>query len=200
MSVFLAILFVLIGYFSGAVPTGLLVARVRGVDIRALGSGNIGATNVLRSMGVAPAILVALVDPVKGAAATLLPLAFGMPDWMVAITGLAAVLGNDFNLFLGFRGGKGIATTAGVFLVVSPWVALGGLFIGLFTIALGRLVSLGSLVAVISVPTFMIVAGDIQNSAFGLALALMVIAFYKHRDNVLRLANGSERRLGESTR
>lgn len=196
MSFLFAIVFVLVGYLIGAVPSGAIVARARGVDIRKVGSGNIGATNVLRSLGVGPAIVVALADPIKGAVATLLPLLFGMPDWIVASTALATVLGNDFSVFLGFRGGKGIATTTGAFLVVNPPAALAGLFLGLFTIAVGRFVSLGSIVAVVSVPTLLIFAGGAPTTDLVLAFALMSVGIYQHRENLRRLAKGTERRLG----
>ena len=196
MSFLFAIVFVLVGYLIGAVPSGAIVARARGVDIRKVGSGNIGATNVLRSLGVGPAIVVALADPIKGAVATLLPFLFGMPDWIVASTALATVLGNDFSVFLGFRGGKGIATTTGAFLVVNPPAALAGLFLGLFTIAVGRFVSLGSIVAVVSVPTLLIFAGGAPATDLVLAFALMTVGIYQHRENLRRLAKGTERRLG----
>ena len=196
MTILFAVLFVFLGYVIGAVPTGLIVARLRGIDIRSMGSGNIGATNVLRSMGVAPAAVVALVDPVKGAVATLLPLLFGMPEWVVGSTAVATVIGNDFNVFLGFRGGKGIATTTGAFLVINPAAALFGLFMGLFTIVLGRLVSLGSMVAVVSVLSLLIVTGDAGSSDFWVACAMVTLAFFQHRENLRRLAKGTERRLG----
>lgn len=197
MSITLPILFIVLGYLLGAVPTGLWVARARGIDIRRMGSGNIGATNVLRSMGVGPAVLVVLADPVKGALAAAVPLLAGQPDWAVAAAGFAAVLGNDFNVFLGFRGGKGIATTTGVFLVVNPPVAAVGLILGLITIALGRLVSLGSMVAVIVVPLILIFTGDYPVTDLVLSLGLMTVATFQHRENLRRLAKGSERRLGE---
>jgi glycerol-3-phosphate acyltransferase PlsY len=197
----LSLLFIALGYLIGAVPTGLWVARARGVDIRSVGSGNIGATNVLRSLGIAPAVLVALADPVKGAVATALPLLAGQPEWAIAAAGLATVLGNDFNAFLGFRGGKGIATTTGVFLVVNPAVALTSLILGVATIALGRLVSLGSMVAILSAPLMLLLVVDgYPPSDLVLALALCSVGVFQHRENLRRLAKGSERRLGDPAR
>lgn len=196
MSVLLAPLFMVIGYLLGTVPTGWLVARAHGVDIQQVGSGNIGATNVLRALGVWPALLVGLMDPVKGALATLLPLALGMDGWTVALTGMATVLGNDFNVFLRLRGGKGIATTLGVFLVVNPAVALVAVVLGVLTIALGRYVSLGSLVGMASAPLFLLASGTYAPPDLALGIVLMLLAFAQHRENVRRLAKGTERRLG----
>jgi len=197
LSILDALPFVVAGYLLGSVPTGWLLARARGVDIQRVGSGNIGATNVLRSLGVGPAIVVALLDPVKGAAATLLPLAFGANEWTVAASGFAAVLGNDFSVFLRFRGGKGIATTTGVFLVVNPMAATAAMVLGLFTIAIGRLVSLGSMVAIVAATMFVLASRVYPPSDLILALGLVALGVYKHRNNLRRLAKGSERRLGE---
>lgn len=196
MSVLLAPLFMVIGYLVGTVPTGWLVARAHGVDIQQVGSGNIGATNVLRALGVWPALLVGLMDPVKGALATLLPLALGMDGWTVALTGMATVLGNDFNVFLRLRGGKGIATSLGVFLVANPSVALVAVVLGVLTIALGRYVSLGSLVGMTSAPLFLLASGTYAPPDLALATVLVLLAFAQHRENVHRLAKGTERRLG----
>lgn len=197
MSILTALLFVVAAYLLGSVPTGWLLARARGVDIQRVGSGNIGATNVLRSLGVGPAVVVALLDPIKGAAATLLPLALGANEWTVAASGFAAVLGNDFSVFLRFRGGKGIATTTGVFLVVNPMAATAAMVLGLFTIAIGRLVSLGSMVAIVAATMFVLASRVYPPSDLILALALVALGVYKHRENLRRLAKGSERRLGE---
>ena len=200
MSLLLAPVFIVIGYLVGTVPTGWLVARARGVDIQRMGSGNIGATNVLRTLGVGPALLVAAMDPLKGALATLLPLAFGMDSWTVAATGLATVLGNNFNVFLRMRGGKGIATSLGVFLVIAPVVTLVAAVLGIFTMALGRLVSLGSLVGMVSAPLFLLASGTFVPAHLALATVLALLAVYRHRANIRRLVDGSERRLGDGSR
>ncbi|MDZ7706566.1 MAG: glycerol-3-phosphate 1-O-acyltransferase PlsY [Trueperaceae bacterium] len=196
MSELLAIPFLVIGYLVGTIPTGWLVARARGVDIQKSGSGNIGATNVLRTLGVGPALFVVLMDPVKGALATALPLLLGMDQWTVAATGLAIVLGNNFNVFLGMRGGKGIATSMGVFLVVNPVVTIVAAVIGIFTIAIGRYVSLGSIVGMVSAPLFLVASGVFPFPDLALATTLALLALYRHRENLRRLAAGTERRLG----
>ena len=197
MSQLLAIPFLVVGYLVGTIPTGWLVARARGVDIQQVGSGNIGATNVLRSLGVGPALFVVLMDPVKGAAATALPLLLGMDQWTVAATGLATVLGNNFNMFLGMRGGKGIATSLGVFLVVNPVVTAVAAVLGIFTMAIGRYVSLGSMVGMVSAPLFLLASGVFPFPDLALATILAILALYRHRENLRRLAKGTERRLGQ---
>ena len=193
----LAIPFLVVGYLVGTIPTGWLVARARGVDIQQVGSGNIGATNVLRSLGVGPALFVVLMDPVKGAMAAALPLLLGMDQWTVAATGLATVLGNNFNMFLGMRGGKGIATSLGVFLVVNPVVTAVAAVLGIFTMAIGRYVSLGSMVGMVSAPLFLLASGVFPFPDLALATILALLALYRHRENLRRLAKGTERRLGQ---
>ena len=196
MSQLLAIPFLVVGYLVGTIPTGWLVARAHGVDIQRMGSGNIGATNVLRSLGVGPAVFVVLMDPIKGALAAALPLMLGMDQWTVAATGLATVLGNNFNAFLGMRGGKGIATSLGVFLVVNPVVTVVAAVLGIFTIAIGRYVSLGSMVGMVSAPLFLLASGVFPFPDLALATILALLALYRHRENLRRLAKGTERRLG----
>ncbi len=188
-----------IGYLVGTIPTGYLVARARGVDIQKIGSGNIGATNVLRSVGKFPAVLVAVIDPLKSFLATLLPLLIGVGAWGVALTGLAIVVGNNFNAFLNLRGGKGIATSLGVFLAINPLVALLATGLGLLTIVTGRFVSLGSLVGLTAAPLMLLASLSFPMPYLYLAIALWVLAALRHRENLLRLAAGTERRLGDTT-
>ncbi len=191
---------VVLAYLMGAIPTGLLVARWRGVDIRAAGSGNIGATNVLRAVGPFAAILVVLIDPLKGVLAVVLPTLLGIGPWWVAGAAIAAAVGNCFNVFLGFRGGKGVATSLGVFVVIDPWVTLVALAIFALTVALGRIVSLASLVAVLATPIMLLVLGDAAPSKVALAFAIAALLAWRHRENVARLAAGTERRLGGARR
>jgi glycerol-3-phosphate acyltransferase PlsY len=196
MPEFLVVLSVVVAYLLGSLPTGYLVARTYGVDIQKVGSGNIGATNVLRSVGVFPAIVVMLADPLKGALATLIPMWLGLTPWAIALSGLAVVLGNNFNIFLRLKGGKGIATSLGMFLPIAPAATLAALALALFTMALGRYVSLGSLVGMVSAP-LLLVMGEFHVSALLLAVAVALLAVYRHRENIVRLAKGEERRFGE---
>ena len=197
LDVALSVLCIVIGYFLGTIPTGFLVARMRGVDIQKVGSGNIGATNVLRALGTLPAIIVVILDPLKGAMATLIPIFIGMDSWTVALTGLAAVLGNNFNVLLRLRGGKGIATSIGVFLVIDPFTSLLCLVLGVATILVSRMVSLGSLVGMFSLPLFVLAGGNFIMPHLFLAIAFTALAVFRHRDNIRRLLSGTERRLGE---
>ena len=196
MQEFLVGLSIIVAYLLGSLPTGYLIARAYGVDIQKVGSGNIGATNVLRSVGVFPAVIVILADPLKGALATLIPLWLGLSPWAVALCGLAVVLGNNFNIFLRLKGGKGIATSLGMFLPIAPAATLAALAMAIFTIALGRFVSLGSLVGMVSAPLFLVM-GEFHPAALFLAVAAGLLAMYRHRENIVRLAKGEERRFGE---
>ena len=191
------------GYLLGSIPTGYLVARARGIDIRTVGSKNMGATNVFRTLGTGPGIFVLLMDALKGFAASfwlaglLLPL-FGLansePQTNHLVAGLAAVLGHNYTCWLQFKGGKGIATTAGVFLALAP-VAV-GIAIGLWVVALvlTRYVSIASILAAVALPTA--VWFTKENLALRLiAIILGSLAIYKHKANIQRLMNGTENRI-----
>jgi glycerol-3-phosphate acyltransferase PlsY len=197
LDIALSAAFIVFGYLVGSIPTGYLVAKAYGVDIQKVGSGNIGATNVLRAIGTGPAVLVALMDPLKGFLATIFPLVVGVGPWGVALTALATVLGNNFNIFLRLKGGKGVATSLGAFLAVNPLVTVLAATLGLFTMALGRFVSLGSLVGITAAPLMLLASGRIIPAELFLAVALALLAIYRHLGNIARLAEGSERRLGE---
>ena len=189
---------VLLAYLVGAIPTGLIVARLRGVDIQRTGSGNIGATNVLRSVGPVAGIVVLLVDPLKGVAAVMVPTLLGLDPWWVAAAALAAVVGNGFNVFLRFRGGKGVATSLGVFVVIDPWVTLTAVVIFVLILVFGRMVSLASVVAVCSAPIMLVTLGGASLPKTVLAFALALLSVWRHRDNLARLAAGTERRIGRA--
>jgi acyl phosphate:glycerol-3-phosphate acyltransferase len=189
---------VLLAYLMGAIPTGLIVARIRGVDIQRAGSGNIGATNVARSVGPWAGIIVMLVDPLKGVLAVTVPTQLGLDPWWVSAAALAAVVGNGFNVFLRFRGGKGVATSLGVFAVIDPWVTLTAVVLFALTVLFGRMVSLASLVAVCSAPIMLVTLGDANGHKIVLAFILAILSVWRHRDNLGRLAAGTERRIGRS--
>jgi len=195
--------FVTLGYLLGTIPTGMLVARWRGVDIRRAGSGNIGATNVLRAVGPFAALVVVLVDPLKGVLAVGLPMLLGLDPWIVSATAIATVLGNTFNVFLGFRGGKGIATSLGVFLIIDPLVTLLAVLLFALTLWLTRFVSLASLLAVSGALLMLLARLDADPDVFAAApklttaFVIAALAFLRHRENVGRLRSGTERRLGE---
>ncbi len=192
------------GYLLGSLPTGYLAARARGVDIRAVGSGNIGATNVMRVLGRGIGLTVLAVDLLKGAVACwLLPrvalrvagLDGVNPEWLRVVAGVAAILGHNYTCWLGFKGGKGIATTAGVLLALVP--AACGLAVGLWVLVLltTRYVSVASIAAALSLPVAVwVVRGDRVLTL--LAAGLGALAIYKHKANLQRLRAGTEHRLG----
>ena len=195
MNVLIFALCLVAGYLIGSFPTGYFVAKAYGVNIQKVGSGNIGATNVLRSVGIWPAILVVVADPLKAMLSILIADLVGISEWGLVLAGLATVLGNNFNVFLGWRGGKGVATSLGVGLAIVPVVTLAASAIGVLTIALGRYVSLGSVVALFCAPLFLVMRPFSVPQLF-LVLMLLFLVVIRHRENIKRLAEGSERRLG----
>jgi glycerol-3-phosphate acyltransferase PlsY len=180
----------------GAIPIGYLVARILGVDIRQRGSGNIGATNVLRTAGWTPAVATLLADVAKGYLATWVGSRAGAhPGWAGAAAVLA-VAGNCWPVFLGFRGGKGVATGLGAFLRVTPWAVVPAAVVFLALVASFRYVSLASLCAAVGLPLAILALGYSPWLA-GAALLVAVVVVARHRENIARLLAGTERRLGE---
>ena len=188
---------VIVAYLLGSISFAVLLVRATtGQDIRAEGSGNAGATNVLRSHGRKLALLVALLDVAKGVAAVLLMRLVTLDPRGAAAAGFAAILGHVFPVFYGFRGGKGVATAVGAFLALSPLALLVSLAVFLAIVATSRYVSLASVVALALLPP---IAGLFFHapravvSAAGLTALLIVV---KHLPNLKRLAHGEERKLG----
>jgi glycerol-3-phosphate acyltransferase PlsY len=190
------LLLALLGYGIGSLPFSFLVARLFGVkDVRAVGSGNVGATNVMRSAGMAPGIAALLLDGSKGALSVLLARLVSSSESEVCLAGLMAVIGHLFPVWLGFRGGKGVATGAGLFIPLAP--AALGVSIGIFLLTLGvfRFVSLASMAASLALPAAAHLMGaSMSVTLTAVAAASMVIA--KHHGNIGRLWRGVEPRLG----
>lgn len=189
-----------LAYFLGAIPTGLWIAKFYGVNIREQGSGNIGATNVLRSVGKIPALIVILADPLKSLLAILIARWLGLDMWGIALSGLCTALGNNFNIFLGFRGGKGVATSIGIFLGIAPLSTLFALCIGVLTIFLGRFVSLGSLIGVFSLIILYLRSPHAHLAAILLSIILFALTLLRHQQNIQRLKDGIERRIGDKAK
>jgi glycerol-3-phosphate acyltransferase PlsY len=204
----------LAGYLLGSIPAGYLAGRwLRGVDIRTLGSGSTGATNVLRQFGKGPALVVFLVDVLKGTAAVLLAKALLEPagagsaaDWIsdswVVAAGLASLAGHIWPVWLGWRGGKAVATALGMLLGLTTPVGLACFGVFLTVLSFSRIVSLSSVVAALALPLLML--GWFQSQAMGLrwpylALALLTSALviWRHRSNLSRLLAGTEPKLGQ---
>jgi len=191
---------IVVAYLIGAVPIGWLVARAFGVtDIRRHGSGTIGATNVLRTLGRLPAIVTLLGDVLKGYAAVVVAgaLAGGAPAAMAAAA-VAAVVGNCWSVFLGFRGGKGVATGLGALLRLVPWATLAALPVFVVVLASFRYVSLASLLAALCVPLGALVLGYPGVSTLA-ALTVAALVVGRHHANIARLRAGSEPRLGQKS-
>jgi glycerol-3-phosphate acyltransferase PlsY len=189
------VLVVAAGYLIGAIPTGLLIIKLlRGVDIRTVGSGNIGATNVYRVAGLPTALLVLVIDSLKGACPVLLARAAGAPSWAEVLAGLAAIIGHNWSVFLRLAGGKGVATSLGVLLALSPPAAAVAVAVWLAVVAATRYASLASILAIASVPVVMAVRREPADHLLfgGVALAFVV---YRHRANLARLRAGAELRI-----
>jgi glycerol-3-phosphate acyltransferase PlsY len=194
-----SVLAVVAAYLVGAVPIGWLVARMFGVsDIRQRGSGNIGATNVLRTLGWLPAIVTLLADVLKGYLAVVVGGLLGGGDArVVATASVAAVVGNCWSVFLGFRGGKGVATGLGALLRTVPLATLAALPVFLAVVATTRFVSLGSLLSAACVPLGAVMLGYPASHAVA-ALAVAVVVISRHHANIARLRAGTESRLGRN--
>lgn len=194
-------LFLALAYLLGATPTSYVVARTfHGIDLRKHGSGNLGATNAFRVLGWRAAVPVMIVDVAKGwAPAFFFPRWDGADplEWALAY-GAAAVIGHVFSLFVGFRGGKGVATGAGVFMALAPWAALISLIVWGVIVTLTRIVSLASLLAAIVLPLAVFVTGEPPLKIW-VSIALALFVLYAHRSNIRRLLRGEESRFFRKT-
>ncbi|PAW86021.1 MAG: acyl-phosphate glycerol 3-phosphate acyltransferase [Pedosphaera sp. Tous-C6FEB] len=209
---------ILLSYLLGSIPTGFLVAKAKGVDIRSVGSGNIGATNVFRILGKGPGIFVLTADALKGALAVSVIGPFvargyhlSLPvfsswtssawnlseimDHLPALAGICAILGHNYTCWLNFKGGKGIATTAGVFAALAPAAFGIALAAWLVVFAVSRYVSLASIVAAVALPLAVWLTGN-GALLIGVSTALGALAIYKHKANLDRLRAGTENRIG----
>ena len=205
-------------YLLGSIPTGFLIAKAKGIDIRAVGSGNIGATNAMRVLGKPAGIFVLLADAAKGyiACALIPPLAW---NWLAPhysglfqyfrdtsvenqmkyflVAGIFAVLGHNYTCWLKFKGGKGIATSAGVYLALAPWALLIAVTVFLLVLLATRYVSIGSIAAAIALPAAVWILPP-RNLLLGIVTtALGALAIAKHKSNIERLLNGTEQRFGK---
>jgi len=195
-----------VGYLLGSIPTGFLLAKTRGIDIRSVGSGNIGATNVFRALGVPAGVFVLLADAFKGWLAVILSgqvfwaWFYGgggvqSREWFQIVAAFSAILGHNYTCWLHFKGGKGIATSAGVLIALVPIAFLITLGVWILVLALTRYVSLASVTAAAALPlstwltrqslTMIVITGTMG-----------ALAIYKHKANIQRLLKGTENRIG----
>ena len=192
------ILSAVLGYLLGCIPTGVLVAQIYGVrDIRTLGSGNSGTTNVLRNLGWLPSVLTLVGDCLKGYVACLIGKQLGGDAGMLA-GGLCAILGHDFPVFMGFKGGKGIATSLGLIIAINPWLALALLAVQIIAVALTRYMSVASLITTVAFPILVCFTERGRENFplfLGAACIASVLSLFGHRGNIQRLIRGEENRL-----
>ena len=203
MPVFAYIVTALVSYLVGSIPTGFLVGKARGIDIRTIGSGNIGATNVLRYFGTGWGIGVLLADALKGLLAVVVVSGlcwkvFGgdlSREWLEIDAGLAVIIGHNYTCWLHFKGGKGIATSAGVLIALVPYSLLIILGIWIIVVVLTRFVSLASICASFALPFATWMLGG-SSTLILITAAMAALAIYKHKSNIRRLLNGTENRFG----
>jgi len=192
---------VILGYILGSISFSFLMGKLlKGIDIRHHGSGNAGATNTLRILGIGPAILVLLLDAAKGS------LAVWIGRWIVpeldliaVLAGLSAVIGHNWPVFFGFRGGKGIATTIGVMASLAFFPALIAGIVAILSIVVTRFVSLGSLIFALLLPILVFSMYDSAPIGWA-AVAIAVFAFIRHRSNIVKLIQGKENKIGAKTK
>ncbi len=196
-------------YLLGSIPFGYLLVRFfRKEDIRQQGSGNIGATNVMRSGSKGLGAVTFLLDVLKGYCAVWFCSAYTLHAGMawdvrgnaIALAALGVVLGHIFTMWLGFKGGKGVATAFGVFIALAPWAALAGLGVFVLVFAASRYVSLGSIVSAVAFPVFAVILPHAPRTPLENAVLFVIplIVVLKHHQNIGRLMNGTEYRFGKS--
>ena len=193
-----AYLYIIASYIVGGIPFGLLMTKLfGGIDVRTVGSGNIGATNVLRAAGKKAAVLTLIADCVKGLVPVLVAGNLFEGPAVMTIAAIAAVLGHNFPIFLGFKGGKGVATSFGVTLAVAPWLGFFSLLTWLGAALLWKYSSLAALAAFAAYPAMVFVLRSGDRAQQFLALFLFAMIYYRHRENIKRLLRGEEPRIGQ---
>jgi glycerol-3-phosphate acyltransferase PlsY len=184
---------IIAAYFTGAIPTSFIVARIKGIDLRQHGSGNLGATNAFRVLGWRAAVPVFIVDILKGWFPTFFfPLWDGSPNELLALAyGAAAIVGHVFSIYVKFKGGKGVATSSGVLLALAPVAVLVGLLVWSALVFTTGFVSLASIAAAAILPLVIFLVNGI-GAVFWLSIGLAAFVIFAHRANIKRLARGEE--------
>ncbi len=197
----LPVVWIILAYLLGSLPVGVLISRLKGQDPRKAGSGNIGATNVMRTAGKTLGAVTLVGDALKGFLPVWLATRFGLPTSVVAAIALAAFLGHLFPVYLGFKGGKGIATALGIFLAFSPFAVLIDIAVFALVLEKWRYVSLGSLVAAVLMPfllfLFLMLGEPLSYAHVAACVVMVVFAFIKHAPNIKRLRAGTEHKIGK---
>ncbi|MFD0711140.1 glycerol-3-phosphate 1-O-acyltransferase PlsY [Paenibacillus sp. GCM10027626] len=192
----LTVIAIVISYLLGSLSFSILIAKwIKGIDIRKHGSGNAGATNTLRILGKGPAAAVFLLDIIKGVLAVLLGKWLVGGEWVPVVCGLAAIIGHNWPVFFGFKGGKGIATTVGVIASLAFLPALIAGIAAILSIVITRFVSLGSLIFAALVPIIILLTSKPLPLLLA-SLLICIFAFVRHRSNIVKLVQGNENKLG----
>ncbi len=196
------LLIIPIAYFLGSIPSGYLAGKwIKGIDIRTLGSGSTGATNVLRQVGKGPALAVFLLDVIKGVFAIVIAKSIALGDGWQVTAGLSALIGHIWPIWLKGQGGKAVATGLGVFLGLSWQVGLACLGIFLTTFSVSKIISLSSIFAAISLPLLMLLSFNgmsFSPAYFSISVLAMIIVLWRHRTNIKRLLMGKEPKVGQT--
>ncbi len=199
MDTLIQILVIFLSYLLGAVPFGLLFSKLfSDIDVRTIGSGNIGATNVLRAAGKKAAVLTLLADALKGLVPVLLVKSIFHDETATVLSGAAAILGHNFPVYLKFKGGKGVATSYGVVLGVAPWIGFISLIIWILAAFVWRYSSLAALISFAGYLGLTFFASSPLSKSYGsLSLFIFGMIYYRHRENIKRLLAGTEPKIGK---
>jgi glycerol-3-phosphate acyltransferase PlsY len=197
----LSVIIIILAYFLGAIPFGVIFARLKGVNLLESGSRSSGATNAFRTAGPVVGIFTVIFDILKGFVAVWLAYLYAHEiNWVVYIAGVASIFGHTKSVFLGFKGGKAIATSFGVFLFLNPVPILITLVIWILTIIISRMVSLGSIVAGIVYPITTLIYTPDQLFLILISFAVAIWAIWRHKENIKRIMNGTESKIGQKKR
>jgi len=190
------IILLISAYLIGSIPFGYLIAKIQNIDIRKFGSGNIGATNVFRPLGPVPGSIVFALDMLKGTMPVSLAINLGLNPWLVILTGIMAVVGHTYPIYLNFKGGKGAATGLGILLGIAPDIFVAALLIAALIVYASRYVSLASIITPVLVTILFFSLK--RPLAYSLAAALItIIIIGRHVPNIKRLLNGTENKIGK---
>jgi acyl phosphate:glycerol-3-phosphate acyltransferase len=190
------IILLVLAFVLGSIPFGIITAKVKGVDLKKVGSGNIGATNVLRSLGKWPAILTLLGDILKGTLAVAIGKYSGVEPLYEGLIGMSAILGHNFSIFLGFRGGKGVATSLGVLFIYIPHVAVITLLIWIVVVLITKYSSLGAIVSFALLPLNVLLTNFQDKTKLFISVLISFFILIRHQENIKRLIAGTERKIG----
>lgn len=193
----ISVVLIIFAYLIGSIPVGVILGKVKGIDPRKTGSGNIGATNVMRAGGKILGIITLLGDAAKGLIPVAIAAALGMDVLVIAIAGLAAFLGHVFPVFLRFKGGKGVATALGVYIAIRPLVILGAFVVFIIVFLIWRYISLASIVGAVVVPIGLYLV-KAPREFIVMAGLIGIIVIIRHKENITRLIKGTESKLSFS--